>query len=377
MRVTVVTSEFYPVSLAASVRMGPWVDALIEAGHEVKVITTKASKDIKKYKVTCTFFQGPKNSQGFAVRLLAEILFGTEIGIRSFFSKSDAYIVTSPPFFMGLIATALIRLKGKPYVFDVRDDYPRIFEEQGLIKETNPVYRFIEMRTIATYKKAAIVTGATQGLVNNIIQKSGSDKNVVLLRNGYVKPDGFLWPAKRKKFTAVFHGNLGKFQNIELLLEVAKRLETQEEIAFLIIGSGAQEDLVNQCQLSNLTYLGRIPHNQIMQAIADCQLGLSFRIDGKISQDAFPVKVYEYIGIGVPILVTPVSEASAFVKDNRIGLEFTNTEVDEICEAILRFAKDKSYYTEFTNRVSTLNNNFDRSALCRSFVSIFDKELSN
>ena len=159
------------------------------------------------------------------------------------------------------------------------------------------------------------------------------------------------------------------------MLEVAKRLETREEIAFLIIGSGAQEELVKQCKLSNVTYLERIPHDQIMHAIAACQLGLSFRIDGKISQDAFPVKVYEYIGIGVPILVTPVSEASAFVKDKQIGLEFTNSEVDEICEAILRFANDKSYYTEFTNRVSTLNSNFDRSVLCQEFLNIFDKEL--
>ncbi|OEK02489.1 hypothetical protein BFP97_13585 [Roseivirga sp. 4D4] len=375
MRITVVTSEFYPMSLAAAVRMAPWVDALIDAGHDVKIITTKASKGVEKYKVACTFFQGPKNSQGFAVRLLAEILFGIEIGIRSFFRKSDAYIVTSPPFFMGLIAITLIRLKGKPYVLDIRDDYPRIFKEQGLIKETNPIYRFIDGRTTASYKKAAIVTGATQGLVDNIIQKVGTAEKVVLLRNGYVIPEGFLWPAKRKKFTAVFHGNLGKFQNIELLLAVAERLKEHEGIAFLIIGSGAQEKLVNQCELPNVSYLGRIPHDQIMVTIASCHVGLSFRIDGRISQDAFPVKVYEYIGVGIPSVITPVSEASEFVKKYSIGIEFRNLDVNEISNTVLRMASDEKYYRSFTNEIANLKNDFQRDNQCREFVNLFESKL--
>lgn len=376
MRVTVVTSEFYPMSLAASVRMSPLVDAMMDAGHEVKVITTKASKGVKKYNVSCTFFQGPKNSQGFAVRLLSEIFFGIEIGLRSFFSKSDVFLVTSPPFFMGLIAVTLIRLKGKPYVLDIRDDYPRIFKEQGLIKETNAIYKFIDRRTTVSYKKAAIVTGATQGLVNNIIQKTGSDKNVELLRNGYVKAKGSSPTSKRDKFTAVFHGNLGKFQNIKLLLEVAKGLEKHEHIEFLIIGSGGQENLVDQCELPNVNYMGRIPHDQIMDTIAECHLGLSFRIDGRISADAFPVKVYEYIGVGIPIIVTPVSEASSFVKEKNIGFEFSNNQVDEICNTILRLAKEPVFFNKYADGVSDLKNDFNRTALCKEFVNLFEKKIS-
>ena len=364
------------MSLAAAVRITPIVDAMMENGHEVKVITTKASKDVKGYNISTTFFQGPKNNQGFAKRLFSEILFGLEIGFRALFSKSDAYLVTSPPFFMTLIVITLIRLKRKPYVLDIRDDYPRIFKEQGLIKETHFLYRFFDKMAKRAYLKALVVTGATAGLVHNISEKAGKAAQVHLLRNGFVNSKIPSTTSKREKFTLVFHGNLGKFQNIELLLEVAEKLSQETHIEFLVIGSGSNDYLLKESQLDNVTFLGRLPHDQIMTEIATCHLGVSFRIDGRISQDAFPVKVYEYIGVGLPTIITPECEAGAFVNERKIGLEFANKDVDGIVDTILKLSQDEDFYRSLSENTMSARGGFDRADISRQLVNLLEQKLN-
>ena len=74
------------------------------------------------------------------------------------------------------------------------------------------------------YSKAFIVTTVTKSYVDHIKNINRMENNVLLLRNGYSKNVIQEIEHKYNTITLIYHGNLGKFQDVELLLRLAARL---------------------------------------------------------------------------------------------------------------------------------------------------------
>ena len=63
---------------------------------------------------------------------------GIDLGIRIFFKKDVRLcVITSPPFFMASCCALFAKLSGKKYIFDVRDRYPKVLEDLGVLKLTS------------------------------------------------------------------------------------------------------------------------------------------------------------------------------------------------------------------------------------------------
>ena len=80
------------------------------------------------------------------------------------------------------------------------------------------------------------------------------------------------------------------------------------------------------------------------------------RTDGGIGKTAFPVKVFEYIGAGLPVIVTPVSEAGGVVEGEKIGLQCDN-DINKIINGIYNI---KDNYTQYTTKSKIKNKKFSR-----------------
>jgi hypothetical protein len=145
---------------------------------------------------------------------------------------------------------------------------------------------------------------------------------------------------KKENFTVVFHGNLGKIYDVELMLQLAGKMQ-EDEVDFLFIGDGEKAPLVQQCKLTNVHYYPRMPAQDVAKHVRESHYGLAFLVESDMTSKIFPVKVLEYMGSHLPFSSYPETEV-----DVALGLEQDyhdiNRFLDETREKILRVKNEQS-----------------------------------
>lgn len=183
-----------------------------------------------------------------------------------------------------------------------------------------------------------MITSVSHGVKKIIIDDYKIDRAVEVIPNGF---DANLLHAKdqKKKFdtcTLICHGNLARFQNVELLLTIARKCPN--DIDFIVAGDGFYEKKVQNEK--KIKYMGRLSYDKVSSIVAKSHIGLSFLKDGFIGDISFPVRIFEYIGAGLPVISIPRNDAGAFLEENQLGYQFDTHEVEEIIKAILRIKEN-------------------------------------
>ena len=287
--------------------------------------------------------------QGLMRRLAGEALFGLRVAYQVLRSGKDTvWLISTPSYVAMLLASFAARVVGSRYALDVRDIYPQVYVAAGLISPQGPVAKLSTFLSKRAYSGALTILTATDGLEKTLweIVPSAEIHTVI---NGFSVDRASLIPSTRERFTVCFHGVLGYFQDSAAVLEVGRRLE-QHDIDLVVIGYGRDAHLFEGTKAKNVKFLGRLPYDQTMQEVARCHVGLSLRKDEEISADSFPVKVWEYLGFGMPTLVAPRSDAGEFVDKNGCGIVLDAGDVEGAVSFILALRDNPEMYKAMSER---------------------------
>lgn len=357
---------YYPNSYATATRWGPIVQELRDQGMEVLIHTDKSSE--KEWGCKSNRIRSPRNDYSVVKRLSTEILLGLEWFFKAMFLPSNLIFLTSPPFFSAFGAALGCVISRRNYILDVRDLYPEVYVEAKLIRRRSIFHKILMGMERFMYCNSKQSFSVTPLLVEHIGQ-NGAELRNGLLRNGY---DHKLFQASKEKhhgFTIAFHGNIGRFQNPELLLEIAKLVEEQDpEIRFIVIGDGPKSYLFKTNLPSNVEYLGRMKQYKLAKVVAKCHLGLSFRSEDGISNRSIPVRLYENIGLTIPSIVVPRrSEGAEFVEKNKIGKSI-DTDARQIADYIMMLKSNTEGYREMISNTIKIKHQYSRTKISSEFV---------
>lgn len=378
-RLTIITDRFFPVNTASVIRLQVLKDAWLKSGfYDVKVLAASFEHGRNDVQYLRSLLPAPSNKSNRIIRLFLETALGVEYFIRLLFRKSDIFFISSPPFILALLCTWAARLRNIPYIFDVRDLYPEVYFSAGILKRNHLIGKTLSHFERQIYCKSLVNTTVTEGLVKKI-QQQCEHGQTWLVRNGYIeKKMNEIKEHKFETFTVVFHGNLGEFQEINLILELAHSFyKNRKNINFLIIGEGLKADLITSIVLPNLTYSSNLEIHEVYKLISQAHLGISFRQDEWISRHSFPVKIYEYIGLLLPVIVTPISEAGEFVEKYQIGFQYQPNQINEIYHKILELAENESYMKNLIGNISNIKSLFSREKIADHFVKQMTNAIQN
>ncbi len=375
MRIGIFCDAFYPENKAVAIRLYHFADALAQL-PDVKVTVHTCTRSSSQKNLLASVVHhhspAPSNESSNVTRLFTELVLGVEMFFRILFSRYDGLLISSPPFFASVLASAAARLRRIPFVFDVRDEYPEVFFTAGIVNPNSRLGRAMLYVEKMVYRRALMVISVTEGICSRIDSKAAIAGCGVLVRNGF---DDTLFIEnfeKEEKFTVVFHGNIGKFQEPDLIIAVAETLsKRRKDIQFKVIGYGNNDRSLKSNLVPNLTFLGMVPYQEIPKIIGRAHLGISFRSDDLISFNSFPVKLYEYIGVAIPVIVTPKSEAGHFFHNNSIGFQFGNNDVDAIANKIVELAEDRELYSDIVGRIAGIRTQFSRQLISQTFANEF------
>lgn len=363
--------EHFPPHTNGTAQKGKTIaDAMMRAQPQtsLRVVTSVApDQQPADYKVSGLSNSRVPNDSGLTKRLFREIALGIKGSLQLIRRRPDFAIISTPSFLFSAPIALISRLVRVPYVMEIRDLYPDSYADAGMMSRNSMAYRFLAVIARLMFNGSFLIITVTEGIRRGAAKAAGRSDDVVLVHNGYPKFVRDIREEKHNNFTVCFHGTLGYMQDIDTLIQVANRL-ISEGVTTTVIGSGRKSFQLKGAD--SINFLGRLGLDATVREVAKCHVGLSLRDDTPVSRDAFPLKVFEYMALGIPVIVTPPSEAGDFVSSRGCGLATESGDVDGIVTAILRMRDDPPYYKQMASAGRAAADGLDRESLADEFVRI-------
>ena len=316
MKVLELPAYFYPESMSSSHLDDNLREAIIGAGMEIAIycptptrgVTKEVRTEYKKKKIE-KMYGGKATVHRFSLygegnnpllRALRYTLSCVMQFNRALFAKdarqSDVMFITSTPPIKGAMAGLAKKFIRKPIVYELQDIFPDSLVGTGLAKKDGLLWKIGRRIENFTYRNADKIIVISQDFKRNIMAKGVPEEKIEVIYNwvdeNAITPieneDNELFEEfgiGREKFRVVYAGNLGNAQNIEIIVEAAKRLKDNGNIEFVIFGTGGLEDEIKATkekeQLDNLKILPLQPYERVAKVyglgnmcIVACKPGL-------------------------------------------------------------------------------------------------------
>lgn len=207
---------------------------------------------------------------------------------------------------------------GIPKVLEVNSLYVEEGIYSGKIKEIA-----LKLRKKMFEQCKAIIT-QTETLKSMI--KNLTDKPVYVVPNGVdtemFKPDVYCEDVRRKlgvndEIVVTLVCSFNKWHGVEQIPKIAKRFEGKK-VKFILIGSGKLFKHVKRIKTKNMILLGAKPHEEIPLYLALSDILIAPFNDDYFKDSKFwwnPVKLFEYMSAGKPIVSYDYEEVRKIVRD--------------------------------------------------------------
>lgn len=296
----------------------------------------------------------------------------------------DFLMCESPPLFLGYSAMYLARRKQAKLIFNVSDLWPESAEKLGVV--TNSVLLKLAYNLEAKlYKKAALVTGQTLGICNNINERFKSIKPY-WLPNGvdlnFYNPEKIEADSWREKnnflesdFILLYAGIIGIAQGLEIIVNAANELKTNTKLKFVLLGSGPEKEkliaLKNNLKLANVFFLDTVSKPQMPAILKSVNAAIVPLKKLDLFRGAIPSKIFETLAMKVPILLGVDGEAkNLFVTQGQCSVYFEPENLQELVNGITKLYNDKAYCNLLGDRgAEFVSTKFNREIIAASFLN--------
>lgn len=103
-----------------------------------------------------------------------------------------------------------------------------------------------------------------------------------------------------------------------------------------------ENNLREMKEFSCVDYRGILHRNEIIELLNECAVGAStLRHVGQYSEiDTLPTKVYEYMAMEIPVLISDTDYAKSILENNRFGIAVNPDDIDDMSEKIKLLLSD-------------------------------------
>lgn len=249
--------------------------------------------------------------------------------------RFDLVITPTPPITLVNLAAKMKSKQGSKIYLMLRDIFPQNAVDLGIMQRGSIIYNYFRRKEKKLYAIADHIGCMSAGNIEYIVKHNpGIDKkklhilhNLQILNESYPVKDVEI---KKKynlenKFVVVFGGNMGKSQQLENVISLAKKCEQYTDVVFLLLGDGLQklriEKEINDNGIKNIIITSTIPKPDYQKLISVCDIGLiSLHQDFTIPN--IPSKTLDYFNLGIPVLasIDKATDYGAYLDEANAGI---------------------------------------------------------
>jgi glycosyltransferase involved in cell wall biosynthesis len=321
------------------------------------------------------------NSDSFLRRVGLFIRFALKSVKVAFTEKYDLLFATTTPLTAGIPGVFARWLRGKPFVFEVRDLWPELPKAMGVIK--NPiVLKLMSILEWVSYRSAHRCIGLSPGIVDGIKRCGVADDRVTMISNGCDLDLFSDVEAKRvddvadNDLIAVFAGTHGVANGVDAALNAAQILKNRDrlDIKLCFIGSGKlKPDLIQHAQkdkLDNCIFIDPVPKRELAEYLKGADVGMQLLKNvPAFYYGTSPNKFFDYIATGLPVLNNYPGWIAEIVEENSCGFVVPPHDPAAFADALESAADDRAELIKMGNNARVLaEKKFDRKHLADEFV---------
>ena len=300
-----------------------------------------------------------------------------------FSERYDLVFCTSTPLTAGIPGIAARWLRNKPFVFEVRDLWPELPKEMGVIK--NPVILgLMSILEWVSYHSAHHVIALSPGIVKGVEKRGISKSYISLIPNGCdldifsVEMSGWRPVQVRESdFLVLFAGTHGLANGLHSVLDAASELKDRGrlDIKFLLVGQGKlKNDLIDRTKregLENVIFHDPISKDELAKLMSATDMGLQILANIPVFYyGTSPNKFFDYIAAGLPVLNNYPGWLCDMIMENDCGFSVPPDDPIAFSLALEAAADDRDELRiKGVNAKALAVEQFDRKMLADKFVS--------
>ena len=354
MRILFLPAYYYPEHAASSYLGDDLRKALCDSGAEIELYAPvpcrgvteevrkeysskeKRREELLEGRLVVHRFSLFKEGKNPVLRALRYFLCWIKQFNRGLFAKGiDCIYLASTPPIQGVLGAMLKKLKRRPFIYNLQDIFPDSLAGTGLAKKGGFFWKVGRVIENFSYRNADKIIVISEDFKKNIMAKGVPEEKIVVIYN-WVDQNAVVdvpreknilfdrYGLDRSKFYITYNGNIGLTQNMDMLLEVAKALEANEDIHFVLVGNGAYLEQVKQIikkrNVSNVTLLPFQPYEEISHVFSLGDVSLVISKPG-VGANSVPSKTWSIMSASRPVLANfDENELKTIIEENHCGI---------------------------------------------------------
>lgn len=340
----------------------PWWEnrfsAFLDAGHELHIICYRYNREILdnlKGRVIFHELRDVHHSNKFNWLISLLFFFNLEwiIKISRIIKKYQINIIGAynlPTYLTALIIGRICRV---PVVFEMVENWPHLINLLGHFQSINPLYaplinlKRYERVEVKCCRKAKEIIVSGKGSREKLISRGIACEKISIVNDvPNLKTFQAIAPAEdivvryASKFIITYFGVLALFKGVDTLIRamslVIKRIP---QAHLLLIGDGKDksefENLTQRLKLEkDISFIGWVDYKILMPYYYITKVGI---IPWHLNPQNLDkgIKLFEYMAIGKPQVVTDLPEQAAIVKEANCGIIVPPNDPQSMAEAII------------------------------------------
>jgi len=402
MKILFLSDNFPPEVNALATRTYEHCKVWVEQGHDVTVVTCfpnfPQGRVYSGYKNTLyqqEMIDGIRvirvwsyisPNKGFFRRTVDQLSSAFTSGVAGLFlKKTDFIIASSPQFFTVWAAFFLSKVRGTPWIFEVRDMWP-----EGIIflNRESRLYQILEKIELGLYKSAEKIVVVTESFKDSIVKRSKVlPSKIMVVYNG--SNNELLSPREKNqkilrelklegKFIIGYAGTLGISHSLEFIFsEILKNYNSK--IHFLFIGDGALrgklEEFVCAHKMLNVTILNPVGKDEISDYLSIFDIGLVPLKKDKAYLKVIPSKTFELAAMNIPILLGVDGEMRSILERYKAGVFFQPENSDSFQAAVDSLYKNRSQIKSiYSQGLGKMRKEFNRRDLALKMIDFLHND---
>jgi len=329
------------------------------------------------------FDHGYSNAHGFAKRTMVFLKFAFASTGIALTSSYDVVFATTTPLTAGIPGIFARWLRRKPFVFEVRDLWPELPREMGVI--TNPlVLGAMSALEWMSYRSAHRCIALSPGIKAGIARRGVAEDRIEMVPNGCDlelfeagkaeawRPEG----VTKSDLLAVFTGTHGRANGLDAVLDAAAVMKARERggIKLVLVGNGKlKPELLARKEaegLDNVIFHDQIPKHKIAGLLACADIGMQCLANlPAFYYGTSPNKFFDYIAAGLPVLNNYPGWLAQLITDNDCGYAVPPDDAEAFADALEAAAADrKALARKGQAALALARDDFDRNKLGARWV---------
>ncbi|NVJ64626.1 MAG: WcaI family glycosyltransferase [Flavobacteriaceae bacterium] len=401
MKITIISLNYSPENIGIGKYNTELAEYLTDAGHDIEIITAPPyypdwelsskynkfwfeTENINNVKVMrCPIYVPKKVTTVSRLFHLASFAITSTIRLVSTaFKRKDIILLVQPTFFCAPSVILFSKLFKVRTIMHIQDYELDAMLGLGMASKNSMFSRTLKRIESFITNRFDQVSSISLSMLDRARNLGVKKDKLVLFPNwadiNFVTPEtsSDVFRDKLNFDTSdkivLYSGNIGKKQGLEIVLDVAKRLEHDKSLKFLLVGTGAHIDTLKKysrdLNLNNITFLPLQAWQDVPYLLAMADLHLVIQKKG-VADAVLPSKLTNILAVGGHSIVTaepntelgrienkfpgiytliPPEDTAALEKAIRFALENTNIDSHN------KVARD--YAEKYLSKSMTINN---------------------